>query len=104
MTRCVQCGHAYFAARSGGHRSGLCVACRLEKDGGLRPKRSTAAAPPPASLGEDWITLHEAARLLALRVATLQTSPWLVRLGAVKIGREWLVARTVLDGLKDQRD
>ena len=104
VTRCVQCGHAYFAAWSRGHSSGLCIACRLGKDGGLRPARPIAPAPLPSSPGDGWVTLHEAAPLLGLKVTTLRTLPWLVRLGAIKVGQGWWVARTVLDALKEQRD
>ncbi len=100
MTRCAECGHAYFSASRRGHRTGLCIACRLKKKGRLRPARRTARASR-----DGWVTLHEAARLLTLKVRKLQTAPWLVRLGARKAGRGWQVARTAVEeALKEQRD
>jgi len=45
MTRCVECGHAYFAAKSTGNRSGLCAVCRLKKEGRPGPSSGEAARP-----------------------------------------------------------
>ncbi len=104
MSRCAECGHSYFSASSRGHRSGLCVACRLRKNGGVGRGRLNLPEPQPSPPSDDWINLREAAPLLGIKITTLQTLPWLVRLGAMKVGQRWWVARTVLDGLKDQRD
>ena len=102
MPQCVECGHSYFSASRRGRRSGLCTECRFKRNGGLRLERRIAPAPRPALPSEDWVTLHEAARLLAVKVKTLQTTRWLVRLGAMKVGKGWWVARTVLESLREQ--
>ncbi len=106
MTRCMACGHAYFAAFRTGHRSGLCAACRMEKKGGLGLVRWRRALPGEADgvpghgvHEDDWLALHEAASLLGFTEATLQKRRWRARLGAVKVGGQWLVARAALQSL-----
>jgi hypothetical protein len=39
---------------------------------------------------------------VGLKVATVMKPRWLTRLGAVKVGRRWLVTRAALRGLIEQ--
>lgn len=76
--------------------------CRLKKNGGPGPVRLASHAPRPPSPDDGWVTLREAAPLFGLKVRTLQTPPWLARLGAVKVGRGWWVSEAALDRLESE--
>ena len=103
MDRCAACGHAYFSAWRTGHRNGVCSVCRLKKVGGLGRKKVRADRGSTFTLYDgDWLALHEAAAELGLKVATVTKPRWLTRLGAVKVGRRWLVTRAALRGLIEQ--
>ncbi len=42
--------------------------------------------------------------MLGLKVGTLHHRRWLARLGAIKVGKQWVVARTALRGFIEHED